>query len=99
MRRDTNNGALHAEDIAGHDAPRTLIVSGPGTGKSTLFKKRVTKWLETNPDRRVSVATFVRKLVRDLGDDIATDADMSREDKARVDALYRHVARVHVTPA
>src|SRR4051812_10540273 len=61
----------NAEKIAGHDADRMLVVSGPGTGKSTLFKKRLVYWLAKHPDMQVAVATFVRSLVRDLNDDIA----------------------------
>jgi len=80
----------NADGVADCDAARMLIVSGPGTGKSTLFKKRLTKWLEIYPDRQVAVATFVRKLVRDLGDDVATDAEMSEEDKARVEVMTLH---------
>src|SRR5829696_8435553 len=62
----------NADEIAAHDGSRTLLVSGPGTGKSTLFKSRLKHWLAAHPDHSVAVATFVRKLVRDLNEDIAT---------------------------
>ena len=37
--------------IAAHDAPKMLVVSGPGTGKSSLFKARLKHWLERHPDQ------------------------------------------------
>jgi len=80
----------NAQDIAEHGATRMLVVSGPGTGKSTLLKKRLINWLARYPDRRVAVATFVRSLVRDLKEDIATDDEMRREDKARVEVMTLH---------
>src|SRR4051812_4858259 len=63
----------NARQIAEHDAERMLVVSGPGTGKSTLFKQRLVEWLARHPDKKVAVATFVNSLVRDLNEDIATD--------------------------
>jgi AAA domain len=86
----------NAEAIAEHDADRMLVVSGPGTGKSTLFKKRLVHWLEEPPDKNVAVATFVRSLVRDLRDDIANDPGISAEDKKRifVMTLHRHARSI-----
>jgi superfamily I DNA/RNA helicase len=86
----------NAEKIAEHDAKRLLVVSGPGTGKSTLFKKRLVHWLEKHPENQVAVATFVRSLVRDLNDDIANDDDISAEDKKRVIVmtLHRHARSI-----
>lgn len=83
--RDRNSDA-----IAVDDSPRMLVVSGPGTGKSTLFKGRLKHWLARHPGHRVAVATFVRKLVRDLNDDIAGDESISAEDKTRVSAMTLH---------
>lgn len=80
----------NAAAIAVHDAPKMLVVSGPGTGKSTLFKARLKHWLGRHPDQRVAVATFVRKLVRDLSDDIATDDSINPEDKRRVSVMTLH---------
>jgi superfamily I DNA/RNA helicase len=80
----------NAEEIAAHETNRMLVVSGPGTGKSTLFKKRLVNWLERYPDQRVAVATFVRSLVRDLQEDIANDAHMTAQDKARVTVMTLH---------
>jgi superfamily II DNA or RNA helicase len=56
--RDAN-----ADAIASNQARRMLIVSGPGTGKTTLFIKRLRRWLAAHPEHRVAIATFVRKLV------------------------------------
>jgi hypothetical protein len=86
----------NAEEIAGNDADRMLVVSGPGTGKSTLFKRRLIHWLAKHPERHVAVATFVRSLVRDLRDDIANDAGISDEDKNRISVmtLHRHARSI-----
>jgi superfamily I DNA/RNA helicase len=83
--RDRNSDA-----IAIHDASRMLVVSGPGTGKSTLFKGRMKHWLASRPAERVVVATFVRKLVRDLKEDVATDPRIDQGDKARIDVMTLH---------
>jgi len=80
----------NAAAIASHDAPLMLVVSGPGTGKSTLFKSRIGKWLIDHPDLRVAVATFVRKLARDLHEDISSDSSMAATDKKRVDVTTLH---------
>jgi superfamily I DNA/RNA helicase len=86
----------NAQEIADHDAERMLVVSGPGTGKSTLFKKRLVHWLARHPDKSVAVSTFVRSLVRDLRDDIANDRGISDEDKKRVIVmtLHRHARSI-----
>jgi hypothetical protein len=80
----------NAEEIAEHDADRMLVVSGPGTGKSTLFKRRLIYWLAEHADNRVAVARFVRSLVRDLCDDIEIDPGISDEDKKRVSVMTMH---------
>lgn len=80
----------YSDTLAKHDAARMLIVSGPGTGKSTLFKARLKHLLTEHPDQRVSVATFVRKLVRDLSEDIKNDASISPEEKERIQVSTLH---------
>jgi superfamily I DNA/RNA helicase len=93
----------NADAIAEHEAARMLIVSGPGTGKSTLFKSRLKHLLPRYPEHRVAVATFVRKLVQDLTDDISNDESISADDKARIEVSTLHrlarsmVARSHGT--
>ena len=78
----------NASAIARHDAKKFLIVSGPGTGKSYLFLKRIKYWCEKNADARVLVTSFVRKLVADLQNDI--DQKLNDEQKCKITALTLH---------
>ena len=78
----------NAAAIARCASSRILIVAGPGSGKSHLFLSRIAHWLPLHPGERVYVATFVRKLVKDLGGDI--DARLSTEDRQRVDVSTLH---------
>jgi superfamily I DNA/RNA helicase len=80
----------NADGIAANDARRMLVISGPGTGKSTLFIGRLRHWLAAHPKHHVSVATFVRKLVTDLNEDIKNDSTVSDEDKKRVSVRTLH---------
>lgn len=82
--------STNANAIATNDAERLLLVSGPGTGKSTLFRARIREWLARHPEFEIRVATFVRKLVQDLRDDIAKAVDLDQEEKDRV-----HVSTLH----
>lgn len=77
----------NAREIATVDTQRLLIVAGPGSGKSHLFMGRIRYWLDRDANRKVYVATFVRKLVRDLEADIAKLPDEAR---ARVDVSTLH---------
>jgi UvrD-like helicase family protein len=52
----------NATAIATHDASGILIVAGPGTGKSTLFKQRILYWLKKEPAAQILALSFVRKL-------------------------------------
>ena len=76
-----------AEIVASTDA-RLLVVAGPGAGKSHLFLERIKAWLPRHPDGRVQVATFVRKLIRDLESDISTK--LTEEQAQRVSASTLH---------
>jgi AAA domain/UvrD-like helicase C-terminal domain len=80
----------NSDAIAEHEAPRMLVVSGPGTGKSFMFRRRLKAWLHRYPDLSIEVATFVRKLVVDLRAEIARDADITPPDKARVSVNTLH---------
>jgi superfamily I DNA/RNA helicase len=80
----------NAEAIATHAAERILIVSGPGTGKSTLFKQRILYWLEEDPSARILAVSFVRKLVADLHNDIQTADTLTDEQKRQVDVFTLH---------
>ncbi len=83
--RDANANAL-----ARHSAERLLIVAGPGAGKSLIFRTRIKFWLERDRESAIYVSSFVRKLVRDLEKEIATDDQLSDEDRARVTVSTLH---------
>jgi len=87
-RKDLRNA--NAEAIARHAAGQILIVAGPGTGKSTLFKQRVLFWLERTPDARILALSFVRKLVADLNADIQNDKALTEAQKRQVDVFTLH---------
>lgn len=63
----------NAAAIAGHDATHLLVVAGPGAGKSFLFLDRIRHWLAEHESPSIYVASFVRKLVADLENEIATE--------------------------
>lgn len=44
------------------------ILSGPGTGKSHLFINKIKGILNINPDAKILVTTFVKKLAKELGE-------------------------------
>jgi superfamily I DNA/RNA helicase len=94
----------NATAIAQHPAERILIVAGPGTGKSTIFKQRVLFWLKQNPNARVLALSFVRKLVADLNSDIQNDKGLTDKQKKQVDIFTLHkyarsiVEQNHGTP-
>lgn len=71
----------NAACIAQHQHGRFLVVSGPGTGKSTLFKQKIDAWLTNDPTATVLAVSFVRKLVADLASDIENDTHLSVEQK------------------
>ena len=80
----------NASAIARHPAERLLIVAGPGTGKSSIFKQRVLYWLERKPEAQILALSFVRKLVADLRTDIQTDEALSDAQKRQVDVFTLH---------
>lgn len=69
-----------SNDIAMLNYPHILIVSGPGTGKSTLFKKRLEYCLLQNPDSKAIVLTFVRKLINDLRESLLNTENLKKKD-------------------
>lgn len=80
----------NAEAVAKHPAKKILIVAGPGTGKSTIFKQRVLYWLEQNKKATVLALSFVRKLVADLHADIQNDTKLTHEQKKQVNVFTLH---------
>jgi hypothetical protein len=72
------------------DSPRLLIVSGPGTGKSYLFRDRIKFWLSQYPEHKVFVSSFVRKLVADLRGEIENDHEILNEDVDRIEVSTLH---------
>ncbi len=74
--------------VATHDGSRMLVVSGPGSGKSFLFLRRIEYWLGRHDDLRVSVSSFVRKLVKDLESEVSVT--IPQEDQGRVAVSTLH---------
>jgi len=87
-RTDYRNA--NAQAVAKHPAERILIVAGPGTGKSTLFKQRIPHWLGQDGSARILALSFVRKLVADLDADIQNDTGLTDAQKKQVDVLTLH---------
>jgi hypothetical protein len=83
--RDAN-----ARAVARHSAIRMLIVAGPGTGKSTLFKERILFWLEQQASAKILALSFVRKLVADLAADVQNDTTLTAEQKRQADIFTLH---------
>jgi superfamily I DNA/RNA helicase len=88
QRKDYRN--QNATAIATLDAPAILIVAGPGTGKSTLFKQRIVHWLERDAKAKILALSFVRKLVADLAADIQTDTNLTDAQRRQVDVFTLH---------
>lgn len=82
--RDTNASAIATLPDA-----QVLIVAGPGTGKSFLFMNRIRAWLESRPGRSIYVTSFVRKLVRDLENEIRT-SNLSQDEKKLITTTTLH---------
>ena len=57
---------VNSNNISLLDDKNLLIVSGPGTGKSFLFSKRIEHWQLVDKNAKIFVTSFVRKLVNDL---------------------------------
>ncbi len=56
------------EAVLSSPSEKKLVIAGPGTGKTTLFKQ-VLKLMPGKPDRRI-VLTFINNLKDDLKDDL-----------------------------
>jgi hypothetical protein len=88
QRTDFRN--RNAEAIATHPATEILIVAGPGTGKSTIFKQRILFWLGQDKDAKILALSFVRKLVADLHADIQNDGRLTDSQKQQVSVFTLH---------
>lgn len=80
----------NASEIARHSAAKFLIVSGPGTGKTHLFLERIDNWYQQDPNAKVVVTSFVRKLVADLQSDIDGDDKLTDEQKGNITVSTLH---------
>ena len=80
----------NASSIAQHKAIKFLVVSGPGTGKSTLFKNKISYWLGKYSASKILCLTFVRKLVADLDNDIQSDKNLTQAQKEQVEVHTLH---------
>jgi hypothetical protein len=81
---------FNADEISTHESGRILVVAGPGSGKSFLFRNRIKHWLSQFPVDSIYVSSFVRKLVRDLETEIEHDGDLTDEDRRRVSVSTLH---------
>jgi superfamily I DNA/RNA helicase len=79
----------NAKAIAEHTAPKMLIVSGPGTGKSYLFLDKIRAWLDAHSDKTILVTSFVRKLVADLKTDVENKLAAEHSPEVTVWTLHR----------
>lgn len=80
----------NASAISEHEAKKFLIVSGPGTGKSTLFLSRIINWLNQDESATIFVTSFVRKLVADLQSDIDGESRLTEHQKKNIAASTLH---------
>jgi superfamily I DNA/RNA helicase len=83
LYRDSNASA-----IATHAAARLLIVAGPGAGKSFLFLSRIKYWLPLDDDALIYVSSFVRRLVKDLRDDVERALSDAEQGRVTVTTLH-----------
>ena len=83
--RNTN-----ATKIVDDGSPKMLIVSGPGTGKSTMFIRRILRWHNAYSNHQIVVVTFVRKLVEDLNKTIGLSEELPPEDKQCITVSTLH---------
>jgi len=54
--------------------PRKIVIAGPGTGKSSLFKELIKRYKEKGKNNFLAI-TFVGKLADELADDLAGSAE------------------------
>ncbi|MCE5193585.1 UvrD-helicase domain-containing protein [bacterium] len=80
----------NAKAVSSSALERILVVSGPGTGKTTLFTDRIEYW-GTQYDGMILVTTFVKKLATDLNNQLLSPSSrLSEERKASVQPTTLH---------
>jgi superfamily I DNA/RNA helicase len=80
----------NAKAVSSSPFERILVVSGPGTGKTTLFTDRIEYW-GTRYDGTILVTTFVKKLATDLNNQLLSPSSrLSEERKASVQPTTLH---------
>lgn len=82
-------GVQNSEIIAKNTSTKMLIVSGPGTGKSFLFLKRIEIWLSAHEGKDILVTSFVRKLVADLQADVRSKIPKEHQGTITISTLHR----------
>ena len=76
LQRLTEERGAASNAIVNSDAPKRLIVSGPGTGKTFTFRAALTKAIEDAGGGTGLALTFIRNLVADLERELGTLADV-----------------------
>lgn len=71
-------------------AQKKLVIAGPGTGKTTLFKQILSR-MPGNPEHRI-VLTFINNLKKDLEHDLAGLADVHTLHSYCLGSLYRDLS-------
>lgn len=80
----------NAKAVAQSPLDRILIVSGPGTGKSTLFEDRIAYWGQRYSGT-ILVTTFVKKLITELDRRLlGPSGELSEERKGGVQPRTLH---------
>lgn len=94
MAEETDYSAVEAELKAAIDrvlastSPKKLVIAGPGTGKTTLFK-RMLELAPGAPDERI-VLTFINNLKDDLDEDLGELAQVYTLHSYCLGLLHRH---------
>ena len=85
------------EAVLNSPSRKKLVIAGPGTGKTTLFKQMLELAIG-EPDRRI-VLTFINNLKDDLEDDLAGLAEVFTLHSYCLGLLHREAAlRVSLSP-
>jgi superfamily I DNA/RNA helicase len=84
----------NARTISLCDHGKLLLVSGPGTGKSTIFINQINHWFTQDSETGVLVISFVRKLVSDLESDLRRRLPPEQFRRVNVSTLHRFARSV-----